>query len=80
MIILGKGGIGKSKVIQMITQNFQQQNMSDWLVKGAYTGIAALLIDGKTLHVSAGIPVRGEKQSAQTLQKLHDFWHTKQYL
>jgi hypothetical protein len=39
-------------------------------VKGAYTGIAALVIDGRTLHVLAGIPVGGEKQSGQTLKRL----------
>ena len=50
------------------------------MVKGAYTGIAASLINGKTLHVLAGIPVRGGKQSAQTLQKLREFWCTKLYL
>ena len=79
MVIPGEGGVGKSKVIQTITQNFRRRNRVDWLVKGAYTGIAASLIDGKTLHVLAGIPVRGGKQSAQTLQKLRDFWHIKRY-
>ena len=47
--------------------------------EGAYTGIAASLIDGRTLHVLAGIPVRGGKQSAQTLKKLREFWRTKHY-
>jgi ATP-dependent exoDNAse (exonuclease V) alpha subunit len=49
-------------------------------VKGAYTGIAASLIDGKTLHVLGGIPVRGNKQSAQTLKRLREFWRTKRYI
>ena len=80
MVIPGEGGVGKSKVIQVITQNFQKCGVRDWWVKGAYTGIAASLIDGKTLHVLAGIPVRGGKQSAQTLKKLHEFWRTKRYL
>ena len=80
MAIPGEGGVGKTKLIQTITQNFNLQGVDDWLVKGAYTGIAASLIDGKTLHVLAGIPVRGGKQSAQTLRKLRDFWRTKRYL
>jgi PIF1-like helicase len=49
-------------------------------VKGAYTGIASSLIDGKTLHVLAGISVRGGRQSAHMLKKLQEFWCTKQYL
>jgi hypothetical protein len=80
MIIPGEGGVGKSKVIQTITKDFQQRGVADWCVKGAYTGIAASLIDGKTLHVLAGIPVRGGKQSSHTLKKLRDFWRTKRYL
>lgn len=79
MFIPGEGGVGKSKVIQTMTQNFQRRGLDDWWVKGAYTGIAALLIDGKTLHVLAGIPIRG-KQSAQTLKKIHEYWQTKRYL
>ena len=80
MVIPGEGGVGKSKVIQIITQNFQKCGKREWWVKGAYTGIAVSLIDGKTLHVLAGIPVRGGKQSAHTMKKLHAFWRTKRYL
>ena len=65
MLIPGEGGVGKSKVIQTMSQNFERQGVSDWWVKGAYTGIVASLIDGRTLHVLAGIPVRGGRQSAQ---------------
>ena len=80
MIIPGEGGVGKSKLIQTMSQKFHQRGVTQWLVKGAYTGIAASLIDGKTLHVLAGIPVRGGKQSAQTLKKLREFWRMKRYL
>ena len=80
MVIPGEGGVGKTKLIQTITQNFHRQKANNSLVKGVYTGIAASLIDGKTLHVLAGIPVRGGKQSAQTLRKLREFWRTKRYL
>jgi hypothetical protein len=63
MMIPGEGGTGKSKLIQMITINFDRHNVGEWCVKGAYTDIAASVIDGRTLHVLAGIPVRGGKQS-----------------
>ena len=49
MMIYGEGGTGKSKVIQNITSLFEQKNMSYALQKTSYTGIAASLIDGKTL-------------------------------
>lgn len=70
MMIPGEGRTGKSRLIQSITENFDQCGVGEWCVKGAYTGIAALVTNGKTLHVLAGIPVRGGKQSAQTLKRL----------
>ena len=79
MFIPGEGGVGKSKVIRSMTENFEHREVGHWWVKGAYTGIAASLIDGKTLHVLAGIPVRGGRQSAHTLKKLRDFWRSKHY-
>ena len=80
MVIPGEGGVGKSKVIQTVSKNFDSRGVEDWCVKGAYTGIAASLIDGKTLHVLAGIPVRGGRQSARTLKKLREYWRSKRYL
>ena len=59
MIIPGEGGVGKSKTIQTITVNFVRRNVGNWLAKGAYTGIAASIIDGKTLHALAATPVKG---------------------
>ncbi|KAL1664745.1 hypothetical protein GGF50DRAFT_23737, partial [Schizophyllum commune] len=50
MIVYGEGGTGKSRVIQTVTDYFKQKGRSCLLLKGAYTGIAASLIDGKTLH------------------------------
>ncbi|KAI0085326.1 hypothetical protein BDY19DRAFT_870126, partial [Irpex rosettiformis] len=50
MIIHGEGGTGKSQVIQTITEYFTSRRMSSLLMKGAYTGIAASLIEGHTLH------------------------------
>ncbi|KAJ3729825.1 hypothetical protein C8R42DRAFT_549590, partial [Lentinula raphanica] len=50
MIIHGEGGTGKSRVIQTITKMFETKKASSMLLKSAYTGIAASLIDGKTLH------------------------------
>ena len=50
------------------------------LVKGAYTGIAASAIDGKTLHFIAMLPLNSGKQSPQTTKALEVYWQDKQYL
>ena len=77
MMIPGEGGVGKSKLIQTMTRAFQLKGVGEWCVKGAYTGIAASLIDGSMLHVLASIPVHGGKQLVQTMKKLREFWRTK---
>ncbi|KAL1709620.1 hypothetical protein EV121DRAFT_172280, partial [Schizophyllum commune] len=50
MIVYGEGGTGKSRVIQTVTNLFKERRRPYLLIKGAYTGVAASLIDGKTLH------------------------------
>ncbi|OJA12149.1 hypothetical protein AZE42_05140 [Rhizopogon vesiculosus] len=45
-----------------------------------YTGIAASIIDGETLHVIAQVPVNGREQSQKTGRKLAVFWANKLYL
>ncbi|KZP27492.1 hypothetical protein FIBSPDRAFT_683605, partial [Athelia psychrophila] len=57
MILYGEGGTGKSKVIQTVTEAFARRGVKYMLVKSAYTGVAAYLIDGKTTHTIAGLPV-----------------------
>ncbi|OJA14578.1 hypothetical protein AZE42_12583 [Rhizopogon vesiculosus] len=50
------------------------------LLKAAYTGIAASIIDGKILHVIAQVLVNGSEQSQKTGRKLAVFWANKLYL
>ncbi|KAJ3817195.1 hypothetical protein F5880DRAFT_1461236, partial [Lentinula raphanica] len=59
MVIHGEGGTGKSKVIATITDLFRKKNIFGMLVKSAYTGVAASVIEGKTTHTVAGISTRG---------------------
>jgi hypothetical protein len=42
MVIYGKGGAGKSQVLQTITAAFKAQSQEDLLVKAAYTATASL--------------------------------------
>ncbi|KIO02612.1 hypothetical protein M404DRAFT_65468, partial [Pisolithus tinctorius Marx 270] len=80
MIIPGEGSVGKSRTIQTITENFARRGIQGMLVKVAYTGIAASVIDGKTLHNICMILLNGGKQSAQTMKRLEEYWQDKSYL
>ncbi|KAM5532632.1 hypothetical protein V8D89_013676, partial [Ganoderma adspersum] len=84
MIIHGEGGTGKSRVIQTVTEAFKKHRSAFLLVKAAYTGIAASLIDGKTTHVIARIKVgrRGQntKLTDEAKRILQVFWSKKRYL
>jgi hypothetical protein len=79
MILLGEGGTGKSRVVRAISAKFERLHVKEMLVKGAYTGIAASIIDGRTLHVLTAMPLKGVR-SAKTMKKLAEFWKNKKYL
>jgi hypothetical protein len=80
MILHGEGGTGKSKVIQTNTQAFTQHGVSFMLLKSAYTGVAASLINGKTTHTIGMISRNGHPLSSQTKAKLQAFWKHFVYL
>jgi hypothetical protein len=86
MLIHGEGGTGKSRVIQTITESFKTRGVSRTLLKAAYTGIAASLIGGKTLHTIGHIPVnktierKAKGVSDESKRKLQDFWLCFDYL
>jgi hypothetical protein len=48
---------------------FWKKDIENWCVKGAYTEIAAFLINEKTLHVLAGIPVREKKTISSNIEE-----------
>lgn len=81
MLIHGEGGTGKSKVIQTISDYFSAKGAKHWLLKAAYTGVAASLIDGKTTHSIAMIS-RGDNTSMreETKEKLQNSWKYYRYL
>lgn len=81
MIIHGKPGTGKSKVIQTMTQHFISRNAKHILMKSAYTGVASSMIDGKTTHSIAMIsPRRDGCLSARSRRKLQGIWKHIKYL
>lgn len=81
MLLHGAGGTGKSKVIQTITEFFTCRGARHLLLKAAYTGVAASLIDGKTTHTIAMVTRADDRGvSAQTKAKLQQFWRDYEYL
>ncbi|CEL62289.1 DNA repair and recombination protein pif1, mitochondrial OS=Schizosaccharomyces pombe (strain 972 / ATCC 24843) GN=pif1 PE=1 SV=1 [Rhizoctonia solani AG-1 IB] len=82
MLLTGAGGTGKSRVIQTITNEFKRRGCEEKLLKSAYTGIAASLIDGKTTHHIASISVGDSKKvlSVDAKKKLGILWKEVDYL
>lgn len=80
MQIHGQGGTGKSKLIHTVTKAFEMRGCADMLARSAYTGITASLIDGKTLHTLAGIPLNGHTPSANAISKLARQAANRKYL
>ncbi|KDN39958.1 hypothetical protein RSAG8_08407, partial [Rhizoctonia solani AG-8 WAC10335] len=81
MMIQGEGGTGKSMVISKLTEFFKQCGKETQLRKSAYTGIAASLIEGSTLHQLAALHLcnRGTI-SKKTITRLQDTWGPVDYL
>ncbi|VDC07039.1 unnamed protein product [Peniophora sp. CBMAI 1063] len=75
----GEGGTGKSRVIQTVTEVFAALEADDRLAKASFTGIAASLIGGKTLHTIASIKV-GKKTATTTNSKQTAYWRSILYL
>ena len=81
MILYGEGGTGKSRVIQTVTEAFARRDASNMLVKAAYTGVAASLIEGKTTHVIGGLSLNSKGAVTDAAKrKLQDFWRNARYL
>ncbi|THG93982.1 hypothetical protein EW026_g7391 [Hermanssonia centrifuga] len=82
MVLYGEGGTGKSKVIQTVTEAFAQRGVKYMLAKTAYTGVAASLIDGKTINTLMSIPVRanGAAMSDRVKTRVQAAWKHKRYL
>ena len=82
LVIHGEGSTGKSKVIQTVTQFFLCKGVGYMLLKSAYMGITASLIEGKTTHSIAMI---SQGKATNTLsderkRKLQNFWKNYTYL
>ncbi|CEL58884.1 hypothetical protein RSOLAG1IB_12210 [Rhizoctonia solani AG-1 IB] len=79
MQIQGEGGTGKSLIISKITNLFSQHQAGSKLRKSAYTGIAASLIEGSTLHQLAALHLCN-RLSKKTITRLQTTWRPVEYL
>jgi hypothetical protein len=57
MILIGHGGVGKSTLINGVTELFDRLSARDLLAKTGTTAIATSHIGGTTLHWWAGLPI-----------------------
>jgi hypothetical protein len=62
MIVIGAGGVGKSVLINSLSDGFEWIGARELLAKTATSGVASTLIGGSTLHWWAGIPVTTPKK------------------
>lgn len=81
MVLYGEGGTGKSRVIQTITESFSACGAAHMLMKAAYTGVAASLVNGKTTHVIPCLSLASKSSVTDaSKKKLQDFWRNIRYL
>jgi hypothetical protein len=69
-----------------VTEAFKQRGCGQLLLKSAYTGVAASLIEGKTTHVISGISMASGRLDTEkavteeTKKKLQTFWEGYEFL
>lgn len=78
--IQGEGRTGKSKVVQTITKYFEEKDSEFMLVKTAYRGVAASIINRKMTHTIAKISIDKKEISLEVKVWLQVFWKRVKYL
>lgn len=77
MYVSGVGGTGKSHLINDTVRFFSQCGFSSFLLLGAPTGIAAVLINGWTVHALCYLAVKDTKSKDDELRAI---WKDVRYL
>jgi hypothetical protein len=81
LLVHGEGGTGKSRVIQTISEIYKREGDGRKLAKIAYTGIAASIIEGETIHRSIRIiPNTSNHITDRVKEELQARWGNKQLL
>jgi ATP-dependent DNA helicase PIF1 len=71
LFITGPPGTGKSFIINIIVNNCKNKNKNVYIV--AFTGVAAELIDGCTIHSFSGIPYDNNTNIYNSLSAAHKY-------
>jgi hypothetical protein len=58
MIVHGPGGMGKTAMLNTISEAFDKAGTLHLLAKTAMSGVAASIVGGQTLHSWAALPIR----------------------
>ncbi|VDC05031.1 unnamed protein product [Peniophora sp. CBMAI 1063] len=87
MYVAGVGGTGKSHVIRAVTSYLGKQGHADWILIAAPTGIAAVLVDGYTIHALTYLNVGGNGRddnycelNAEKKKAIEAIWRRVRYL
>lgn len=78
LYVAGVGGTGKSHVIKAVVEFFERCNAREQLLLSAPTGIAAVLIDGYTIHALTFLGPQREREVR--LDELSSIWKNVKYL
>ena len=70
MVVVGQGGIGKSVLINAITETFAHYRQESALAKCAPCGIAAMQVGGCTIHHWAGLGIHHPKSIASAFKRI----------
>jgi hypothetical protein len=82
MGVFGKGGTGKSRLINAIRAWFRKNGRKDELIVAATTGSAAVKIKGTTVHSAVSIPIERSdgKRKAKLTTKQVEEWQKHRYM
>ena len=69
MIVIGLGGTGKSRLLNVITLTFEAENVIDLLAKTVMSCVMVTTMGGTTLHWWAGLPVINTPNSDKCMDR-----------
>ncbi|KAF7345952.1 ATP-dependent DNA helicase [Mycena venus] len=73
MVMRGEGGMGKTVLLNVITDTFKFHLKNNWLAKTGTTRVSVCLVKGVTLHSWARITIR-PKQGLEWVDKPYPSW------
>ena len=82
--VLGEAGVGKSAVLRAAVDHMCRHACASWVRVGTFTGKAATIIDGRTLHSLLGMSGKGDDGArtvaSKSLHTLQQQWQPVRFL